>query len=121
MINGWVLVCADCGNTDLEVNYIDHEYSQNGNGGAYSIFCPNCENMGRVQGFTAGPIRLRADKVREIQARRVRQNDGKNEQKTGQNDALKRAKRGNFEQKKHKPELNFYVTLQRLDTGKRQE
>ena len=67
MINGWVLVCADCGNTELDFNYVErNKENPHGNAGVYHAYCSKCENMGRIYGFTAGPIRLRAEKVREI-------------------------------------------------------
>lgn len=60
MLNGMVLVCADCGNVELEINYIGEDTKK------VKFYCPKCENVGYMQGFTAGPIMLGADEVTEI-------------------------------------------------------
>ncbi len=72
MLNGLVLICATCGNTDLDFSYIDYIPDAPGNGGVYYLYCPKCENMGKVTGFTTGPIRLRAEKVLEIRGKMVK-------------------------------------------------
>lgn len=63
MLNGMVLVCADCGNVEIKVNYIDDGTK------IVNFYCPKCGNVGRMQGFTAGPIILGAVKVKEIKDR----------------------------------------------------
>lgn len=65
MLNGMVLVCDGCGNVELKVKHVR-------DGTRTVIFyCPTCGNLGRMQGFTAGPVMLRAEKVREIKDKAI--------------------------------------------------
>lgn len=72
MINAWVLMCDTCGSAELEVNYVERGDGPEGPCNAYNVYCPKCENIGRLYGYTVGPIRLRAEKVREVVTGRVR-------------------------------------------------
>lgn len=66
MLNALVLVCVDCGNVELEVKCIDDGTK------TINFYCPKCGNVGHMQGFTAGPMMLGTEKVREIKEKAVK-------------------------------------------------
>lgn len=58
-----VLVCENCGNVEVKVKHIGADSR------TVEFFCPFCGNVSHAKGFTAGPIMLAAEKVREIKDR----------------------------------------------------